>query len=337
MKNSIFLSISFVCVLILSSFTVLLGQSASTELNIRDIITEEHKPILSAASAGDHNPGDPIGTWPKCVTPANVSYYYKQDSLIVSWNYDIATKATSDFELSLQIEGDNRSEKTIFLQQGRYSMQVPKSFRDSDITIKLRRRCYLPNDEYQYSNWVQAAAVAASCDPGTIGYNDSICSGDPIPTIFSITPGSSNPLSYKWYRSFNGVDYYSINNTNVPSYTPTYLAEHNYFKRSINNGACFSNGVYIYKDMVINCNNFDPEIKQDNILCPGSLVDIYFTCTAHSYLWSTGATSDTILVNPTSTTNYSLTVTSTSGCTKVYNRTVQVIPQIQNITAKAMF
>ncbi|PLW95187.1 MAG: hypothetical protein C0592_00560, partial [Marinilabiliales bacterium] len=55
----------------------------------------------------------------------------------------------------------------------------------------------------------------------------------------------------------------------------------------------------------------DPEI------CVGEMVTVNATSdlTVSTFLWSTGATSSGILVNPTSTTNYGVTVTSPEGCT----------------------
>ncbi|WP_179354447.1 T9SS type A sorting domain-containing protein [Winogradskyella vidalii] len=49
---------------------------------------------------------------------------------------------------------------------------------------------------------------------------------------------------------------------------------------------------------------------------------------AETYLWSTGETSNSIIVNPTETTTYSVTGLSSSGCESVENVTVTVIPLV---------
>ena len=54
-----------------------------------------------------------------------------------------------------------------------------------------------------------------------------------------------------------------------------------------------------------------------------------------SYLWSNGATTATITVNPTTTTVYTVTGTALSGATGVHSSTVTVFPQA-TITATAM-
>lgn len=54
-----------------------------------------------------------------------------------------------------------------------------------------------------------------------------------------------------------------------------------------------------------------------------------------SYLWSTGATTESITVSPTTTTTYTMTGTSANGSTSVQSSTVTVFPQAV-ITATAM-
>ncbi|QDK77420.1 hypothetical protein EXU85_01935 [Spirosoma sp. KCTC 42546] len=54
-----------------------------------------------------------------------------------------------------------------------------------------------------------------------------------------------------------------------------------------------------------------------------------------SYWWSTGETSETVNVSPTTTTTYSVTVTGANGCTAVATRTISVnqTPPVATITA----
>ncbi|HZV69060.1 MAG TPA: hypothetical protein VFG10_05925 [Saprospiraceae bacterium] len=57
--------------------------------------------------------------------------------------------------------------------------------------------------------------------------------------------------------------------------------------------------------------------------------------TGISWLWSTTETTQTITVNPGSTTTYSVTVTSGGSCTAVATRTIAVIPNPTGVTAMA--
>ncbi|WP_185155409.1 DUF11 domain-containing protein [Rudanella paleaurantiibacter] len=57
---------------------------------------------------------------------------------------------------------------------------------------------------------------------------------------------------------------------------------------------------------------------------------------ANSYLWSTGATTASIVVTPTATTTYSVTGTSSAGCSATATGTVTVLPQpVLNLSASA--
>lgn len=58
-------------------------------------------------------------------------------------------------------------------------------------------------------------------------------------------------------------------------------------------------------------------IPNDGILCPGFAGPVVLTANATqgvTYLWSTGATTQTVTVSPNQTTAYSVTVTSANGC-----------------------
>lgn len=83
-------------------------------------------------------------------------------------------------------------------------------------------------------------------------------------------------------------------------------------------------------DNNLDCNDSDPStikleytvniqesavIPNDGHICSGTSTGISIS-SGYSYLWSTGATTSNIMVNPDTTTHFAVTVTSVEGCTK---------------------
>lgn len=74
------------------------------------------------------------------------------------------------------------------------------------------------------------------------------------------------------------------------------------------------------------CILFDPQIAGVNFKCNDSPESIQLSVSeGQSFLWSTGATTQSITINPAQNTTYTVTVTDDDNCTKVLSQTVNVI------------
>lgn len=161
-------------------------------------------------------------------------------------------------------------------------------------------------------NWTPAAPPTASLTSSNLK-----CSENPI--SFS-DASTGTPTSWTW--SFPGGTPSIATSSNV---SVTYTAGGTY---SVTHTAASSSGTStpITQTFVVNST---PTLATSNAsICMGSTVSISASG-ASSYVWNTGATSPSITVNPTATTIYSVTG-STTGCSsiKVVTVTVNSIPTV---------
>ncbi|MBK8624342.1 MAG: hypothetical protein IPN86_01800 [Saprospiraceae bacterium] len=68
-----------------------------------------------------------------------------------------------------------------------------------------------------------------------------------------------------------------------------------------------------------------PSITGDNVICNGESTTL-IAAGGSTYVWSNGATTATITVNPSATTTYSVTTTDANGCQGSTSMTVTVNP-----------
>jgi len=138
----------------------------------------------------------------------------------------------------------------------------------------------------------------------TISGSNTVCSGNPV-----VLSGSTTAGTFTWSANAGGGSAGSA--TVSPTGTTTYTL-------SGSNGACTASTtiqVTVTPTPTLTVNS--PSI------CTGGSA-VLTAATASTYTWSTGATTNTISVNPGSTTVYTVTGDNGNGCTVVKTATVNV-------------
>ena len=175
-----------------------------------------------------------------------------------------------------------------------------------------------PSSNTTYSVTVTSSGGCTGTDSKTVtvgsalsvnlGNDTTICAGNSV-TIDAGNSGST----YLWS---NGATTQSI--TVSPSSNTTYSVT------VTSSGGCTgtdSKTITIGSALSVNLGN-------DTTICAGNSVTIDAGIAGATYLWSNGATTQSISVSPSSTTTYSVTVTSSGGCTGTDNKVVTVNPAL---------
>ena len=181
----------------------------------------------------------------------------------------------------------------------------------------------------------------APCGPGmalSISPNQSFfCPGQQVTLLSNYTSGSYSNPQYQWQFSNNGgVSWTNIIGANASSYSINSLTAAQggmYQLIAAENGNIGSPFCSILAgplsfsvgfQMSVACSNL-------NIQCASNSIDTLTASGATTYSWSNGAITNSIVVSPTSTTNY--TVVGTAGtCTSQAVATVTVMPSNINLT-----
>ncbi|MCL6524717.1 MAG: gliding motility-associated C-terminal domain-containing protein [Thermoflavifilum sp.] len=164
------------------------------------------------------------------------------------------------------------------------------------------------------------------CGPTLIAYfnnsslsGDTICAGQPDTIFASVTPGYFKNPTYQWQESLDGINW-----TNIPAPAGTdsmYIipstdtSDSRYYRflaaeqGQIVNSTCNSPS-NVVQLLVLR----SPEVHPgDTTICLGGTATLRAKPGYTSYLWSTGDTTSSITVSPTTTTKYYVTATLSSG------------------------
>jgi hypothetical protein len=144
--------------------------------------------------------------------------------------------------------------------------------------------------------------VTVSTPTASITGTNTICSGQ------STTLTASGGGTYLWSTGATTASI-TVNPTQTTTYTVTVT----------NAAGCIAT---TSRTVAVNANP-TASVSGTNSICSGQSTTLTATG-GGTYLWSTGATTASITVNPTQSTAYTVTVTNTAGCTATASRTVTV-------------
>ena len=153
-----------------------------------------------------------------------------------------------------------------------------------------------------------------------IADNEVICMGETV-NITSTMVGGSGTFTYTWTSDPPGFTSSEPNITVIPEVTTTYICE------------VFDGTITVSNQVMITVNPLPSvSLGDDSSICAGNSVILDAGAGLAAYLWSTGATTQTITVDVTG--EYSVTVTNEFGCTAndSYVLTVLAIPVKPAIT-----
>jgi hypothetical protein len=146
--------------------------------------------------------------------------------------------------------------------------------------------------------------------PATASNTGPICAGDDVLLI------ANGGVSYAWeHGPTSSVD------TETPSATTTYTVT-----------VTSSNGCSATATTEVTVNDLPIPTVADVTICPSGTATLSNTQGFSAYAWSTGATTSSITVSPSTTTSYTLTVTDSNGCRATTSASVNVLNPTASIT-----
>lgn len=143
--------------------------------------------------------------------------------------------------------------------------------------------------------------------------DDEICEGETATLTVSSTGTPPNPITYNWYDAEVGGN---LLHTGTSYTTPPLTSDQTYYV-----GPC--PGTY-RKPAEVTVNE-NPEVTiVDDEICDGESVTLTATAAMDTYNWSTGASTQQVIVNTNG--QYSVTITDANGCTDRDTMTLTVNP-----------
>lgn len=180
---------------------------------------------------------------------------------------------------------------------------------------------------------VQPSVTTTVSDASGTPADNILCLGDAV--TVSATPGLGlAPYTYSWSSTPGGASGVFSSVTHAPTATSTTYSVIVTDANSCSNSAVSA----IIQTQTVSATVAVTETSgnpNDKTICPGGTAYITATGTGglstYSYLWSTTATSTTISVMPTQTTEYTVTITN-AGCTAVSSTTITVGAPVVSVT-----
>lgn len=135
---------------------------------------------------------------------------------------------------------------------------------------------------------------------------DTLCPAEAV----TITASAEGAISYQWNSGETTPSITKVPTEPHPTYEVTVVFE---------NGCTRSGHIQVHAIASIE----PPVFSEVEMICPGERVEIS-TDEHYTYLWSNGATTQSIIVYPQTTTTYQCTVSNSAGCTSSNEVTVPV-------------
>jgi hypothetical protein len=163
---------------------------------------------------------------------------------------------------------------------------------------------------------------------GAITGNIEVCAGQSVVT-YSVLP-VSNADSYIWTLPA-GASGSSTSNSITVTFGATAVSGNISVKghNACGDGPAAAQPINVHETFVANAGN-------DQIIFSGNSATLSASVTGvtgpYTYAWSNGENTQTTVVNPTSNTTYTVTITSSYGCTAVDDVLVTVLPPVLPLT-----
>lgn len=308
----------FIILLVAITFVLpnwVFGQTVDNKFNLKEFYPKSTKKILS-------NPTDPISDWPECSAPKDIIVQESKNGYFISW--DGEEKISSGYYYEIEFYGENgpRNENIITNKTNMFSIT---STNDREQNFRIRRVCISSDSKSKiYSPYTLGnvqTSLALPCAGGSItSTNTNACVGSYI-SIGSSTPGSGG--TYQWQYKLGNCN--STNNwinitTNGTNSTLNFgpVTQNISFRRSISCGNYSNCLAYtVLQNPIVN-------ISGVSTICNGASTTLNAS-SGQSYNWSNNATTQSINITPSTNTIYTVTVTTTNGCTASSSKTVNVL------------
>jgi gliding motility-associated-like protein len=269
--------------------------------------------VFSAYLANNNTPAAVIAN-------CGASYIYPNVKFRVEYPVSVIQASVNSGNLPLAVTGS-----TLNWQQYGFVFNTVAGQTSADIIMSNNAPGGCGND------YVVDDITFSPCGPGlNISISPSntlVCSGQSLTLLSNYTSGSYTTPQYQWQYSTNGgVSWTNIVGANSPNYPIASASSTNagmYQLLASENGNILNSSCRIIAGPV----SFSVASLTVNSpsICLGQSATL-IASSATSYIWSSGSTTNSIVVTPTSTTNY--TINANFGtCSTQTVTTVSIIPQ----------